>query len=239
MNNVDLVNVFTYEEQGGNPCPVVTCADGMSSADMQDVARRFGRESGFVFSPKSGDYDFSFRFFVPNHEMEMCGHATIGALWVLMRQGRLPAETVRIETRSGPVTGFVTLGSDGQPVVEITQPAGKVVPLSRDEEAEVLSVLGIGREALAPLPVHNAVTSRVKTLIPINDRLRLNKLVTSASDVEAVCRRIGSTGLYPYSSSTQRPEHSKPGNFLAPPAIPKTQRPESQRLRWSSDYCSG
>jgi hypothetical protein len=50
------------------------------------------------------------------------------------------------------------------------------------------------------LPVHNAVTSRVKTLIPINDRLRLNKLVTSASDVEAVCRRIGSTGLYPYST---------------------------------------
>ncbi len=167
---------------------------------MQDVARRFGRESGFVFSPKSGDCDFSFRFFVPNHEMEMCGHATIGALWVLMRQGRLPADTVRIETRSGPVTAFVTVGSDGQPAVEITQPAGKVVPLRRDEEAEVLLVLGIGREALAPLPVHNAVTSRVKTLIPINDRERLNKLVTSASDVEAVCRRIGSTGLYPYST---------------------------------------
>jgi PhzF family phenazine biosynthesis protein len=98
----------------------------MSSADMQDVARRFGHESGFVFSPKSGDYDFSFRFFVPNHEMEMCGHATIGALWVLMRQGRLPAETVRIETRSGPVTGFVTLGSDGQPAVEIRSRPAKL-----------------------------------------------------------------------------------------------------------------
>jgi PhzF family phenazine biosynthesis protein len=156
----------------------------MSSADMQDVARRFGRESGFVFSPKSGDCDFSFRFFVPNHEMEMCGHATIGALWVLMRQGRLPADTVRIETRSGPVTGFVTVGSDGQPAVEITQPAGKVVPLRRDEEAEVLSVLGIGREALAPLPVHNAVTSRVKTLIPINR----SRAIEQACDERVGCR---------------------------------------------------
>src|SRR5712671_4496497 len=126
MNNVDLVNAFTYEEQGGNPCPVVACADGMSSADMQDVARRFGRESGFVFSPKSGDCDFSFRFFVPNHEMEMCGHATIGALWVLMRQGRLPADTVRIETRSGPVTGFVTVGSDGQPAWRSRSPPAKL-----------------------------------------------------------------------------------------------------------------
>jgi hypothetical protein len=99
-----------------------------------------------------------------------------------------------------------------------------------------LSVLGIGREALAPLPVHNAVTSRVKTLIPIDDRERLNKLVTSASDVEAVCRRIGSTGLYPYSTLDAEARTFEARQFLAPPAIPKTQRPESQRLRWSSDY---
>jgi hypothetical protein len=154
----------------------------MSSADMQDVARRFGRESGLVFSPKSGDYDFSFRFFVPNHEMEMCGHATIGALWVLMRQGRLPADTVRIETRSGPVTGFVTVGSDGQPAVEIAQPAGKVVPLRRDGEAGVLLVLGIGREALAPLPVHNAVTRQNP------DSHQRSRVIEQACDERVGCR---------------------------------------------------
>ncbi len=198
MSNVDFVNVFTHAKDGGNPCPVITRADGMSPADMQEVARRFGHESGFVFSPTGDDYDFGFRFFVPNHEMEMCGHATIGALWLLARQGRLSGQTVRIETRSGPVTGFVGRSDDGEPIVEITQPAGKVVPLGRDDEAAVLSVLGIGRDALAALPVHNAVTSRVKTLIPMADCERLNALVATPSAVEAVCRRIGSTGLYPY-----------------------------------------
>jgi PhzF family phenazine biosynthesis protein len=198
MSNVDVVNVFTCDDKGGNPCPVVTCADGMTPADMQEVARRFGHESGFVFSSSGGDYDFGFRFFVPNHEMEMCGHATIGALWLLARQGRLSADTVRIETRSGPVTGFIGRGDDGQPAVEITQPPGRVIPLDRDDEAAVLKVLGIERDGLAALPIHNAVTSRVKTLVPIADCQRLNALVTAASEVEAVCRRIGSTGLYPY-----------------------------------------
>lgn len=198
MSHVDLVNVFTCDSEGGNPCPVVVSADGMSSADMQEVARRSGHESGFVCAPASADYDFSFRFFVPNHEMEMCGHATIGALWLLARQGRLSGSTVRIETRSGPVTGFVGRGNDGQPVVEITQLAGKVVPLGGDDEAAILAVLGIGRDGLAALPIHNAVTSRVKTLVPIADCERLNALVANPPEVEAVCRRIGSTGLYPY-----------------------------------------
>jgi PhzF family phenazine biosynthesis protein len=197
MSPIDFVNVFTCDERGGNPCPVVTRADGMSPADMQEIAQRSGHESGFVVAPTAADYDFRFRFFVPNHEMEMCGHATIGALWLLARQGRLSSSTVRIETGSGPVTGFIG-SADGQTSVEITQPPGKVVPLGRDDEAAVLSVLGIERNELAALPVHNAVTSRVKTLIPIANCERLNAVVTSASEVEAVCRRIGSTGLYPY-----------------------------------------
>lgn len=198
MTEIDLVSVFTCDSMGGNPCPIVTQANGMSAADMKDVARQFGHESGFVFSSSSDEYDFTFRFFVPNHEMEMCGHATIGALWLLARRGRLTANMIRIETRSGAVTGLVTHDEQGQPLVEITQPVGKVVPLNRNDEAAVLSVLGIGREALAQFPIVNAVTSRVKTLIPVADTEQLNTLATAAPAVEAVCQLIGSTGLYPY-----------------------------------------
>ncbi len=117
---INIVNVFTYDGTGGNPCPIVTDASGMAPEAMQEVARRSGYESGFVLSPLAGDYDYTFRFWVPQHEMEMCGHATIGALWVLARQGSIAAGEVRIETRSGPVTGFVALDDHGHPSVEIT-----------------------------------------------------------------------------------------------------------------------
>lgn len=201
---VEHVNIFTIDGTGGNPCPIVVEADSLAPEDMKAIAARSGHESGFVRPPRNGDFDFAFRFWVPNHEMEMCGHATIGALWLLARHGRLPGEVSRIETLSGPVTGFVTQGRDGQPSVEITQPVGKVVPLSREQEADVLGVLKLERSDLLDLPLHNALTSRVKTLVPVKDPDRLNALNSDVPAVEAVCNRIGSTGLYPYAVLNER-----------------------------------
>ena len=198
MTAVELVSVFTRDGSGGNPCPIVLDAHGMSAADMQEVARRYGHESGFVLRSENEDHDFAFRFFVPNHEMEMCGHATIGALWLLARHGRISADSVRISTRSGMVTGFIRRDDDGEADVEITQPAGKTVPLTPAQSDDVLQALGIGSEAVSDLPLCNASTSRVKTLIPIKSPDALNALAPSVQAVEAVCNRIGSTGLYPY-----------------------------------------
>jgi PhzF family phenazine biosynthesis protein len=193
-----MVSVFTFDGRGGNPCPVVLDARGMSAADMQEVARHHGLESGFVLPADRDDHDYSFRFFVPNHEMEMCGHATIGALWLLARRGDLSGDIVRIATRSGPVTGFIGRDNDGEPLIEITQPVGKVVALMDGQSDDVLRALGVGSDSLADLPICNAITSRAKTLIPMKSPEALNALAPSAQLVEAVCGRIGSTGLYPY-----------------------------------------
>ncbi len=198
MANVDHVNVFTLGGKGGNPCPIVTDARGLTPEAMKEIARRFGHESGFVLPPRNSDYDFTFRYWVPNHEMEMCGHATIGALWLLAGRGGLSGrESLRIETLSGPVTGFVRSEADG-PSVQITQPVGKVVALDAEQEKDVLGVLKLDRKDLLEVPLLNASTSRVKTLIPVRDPDRLNALKSDMAAVEAVCTRIGSTGLYPY-----------------------------------------
>jgi PhzF family phenazine biosynthesis protein len=198
MTATEFISVFTLDGCGGNPCPVVLDAKGMSSSDMHEVARRHGHESGFVLRADNDDFDFSFRFFVPNHEMEMCGHATIGALWLLATHGKLSDDTVRISTKSGPVTGFIGRGQDGAPHVEITQPPGKTVLLNRAQTDDVLQVLAIGKNALSDLPLCNAITSRAKTLIPMKSPAALNALVPSVEAIEKLCSRIGSTGLYPY-----------------------------------------
>lgn len=198
MPAVTLVDVFTHDGRGGNPCPVVSDARGLDAEAMRAIARRYGHESGFALPAEDGAHDLHFRFFVPNHEMEMCAHATIGTLWVLAREGRLPRAPVRIATGSGSVTGFVAARPDGGWTIEITQPAGSVRPLAAEQELAVLTALGTGREALADRPVHNAVTSRVKTLVPMRDAAALNALAPDGAAIQAACARIGSTGLYPY-----------------------------------------
>jgi PhzF family phenazine biosynthesis protein len=200
MRAIELVDVFTLDGAGGNPCPIVLDAQGMSSTDMQDVARSYGHESGFVLRAEDESHDFRFRFFVPEHEMEMCGHATIGALWLLYRQGRLSADTIHIATKSGTVTGLVSSSHDGDPLIEISQPKGWIAPLpdAKVNEAELLSVLGITTNELAALPIQNACTSRVKTLVPLRSSALLDALKPDFTRMEQLCDRIGSTGLYPY-----------------------------------------
>jgi PhzF family phenazine biosynthesis protein len=52
-----------------------------------------------------------------------------------------------------------------------------------------------------PLPIRNAWTSRVKTLIPLKSTAILNALQPDFARMESLCERIGSTGLYPFAVS--------------------------------------
>ncbi|WP_267549481.1 PhzF family phenazine biosynthesis protein [Rhizobium rhizogenes] len=200
-DKVQVVSVFATGPQGGNPAPIVVDATGMTDVEMQSVARAYGHESGFVLPASAGtECDFDFRFWVPNHEMSMCGHATIGCVWLLDSLGRLPRPEVSISTKSGKVEARVLGHSEQGAEVEISQPAGIVEPLpdERTQIADIVSVLGIQASELADYPIQNARTSRVKTLIPLKSEAVLSSLRPDFSRMEDVCTRIGSTGLYPY-----------------------------------------
>ena len=96
------------------------------------------------------------------------------------------------------ITGQTAEGA----AVEISQPAGRINALSEAQLSrdEILDVLGISAAQLAPLPIQNACTSRVKTLIPLASTADLDSLQPRFEKIEALCERIGSTGLYPYAS---------------------------------------
>jgi PhzF family phenazine biosynthesis protein len=201
---VRVVRVFAAGPGGGNPAPIVVDAVGMLDAEMQEVAKSYGHESGFVLPPPSGSgCDFEFRFWVPNQEMSMCGHATVGAVWQLEQLGRLRDDHLVIWTKSGRVEARITRTTEKGVLIEISQPAGLVeqLPNAGEADADVLDVLGIHSDDLAALPIQNARTSRVKTLVPLKSVSTLDSLNPDFSKIKQLCERIGSTGLYPYAIS--------------------------------------
>jgi PhzF family phenazine biosynthesis protein len=202
---IHLVHVFTAGPGGGNPAPIVLDAQGMSDDAMREVARTHGHETGFVLpAPEDSDADLALRFWVPNHEMTMCGHATVGAIWLLDRLGLLAKDHLRIHTPSGVVEAVVAGGGTGDAAVEISQPPGHVETLDSDVlRADLAAVLGTTLAALGDGPVQNARTSRVKTLIPMGSVEALDQLAPDFSRVRALCDRIGSTGLYPYATDKE------------------------------------
>ena len=200
-DKVRVVSVFAAGPNGGNPAPIAFDASGMSDADMQHVAKTYGHESGFILpAPENTGCDFEFRFWVPNHEMSMCGHATIGCVWLLDSLGKLPRRDLKILTKSGKVDARVVGHSEDGAQVEISQPKGVIEALPNEEadRAEIIGVLGISASDLADHPIQNARTSRVKTLVPLKSEETLSRLKPDFSRMEEVCTRIGSTGLYPY-----------------------------------------
>ncbi|WP_432727399.1 PhzF family phenazine biosynthesis isomerase [Variovorax sp. W6] len=181
---------------GGNPAPVWLDADELSSAQMQEYTRRSGHESVFVLKPETPKHALRMRYFVPNHEMEMCGHATVGALWLLHRRGEWDGSPIAIETLSGTVIGRRVNGT-----VQISQPRAVVETVTQQALVEEIArCLGVDVAHITG-PVLNAATSRVKTLVRLADTKQLHGLRVDFPRVESLCERLGSTGLYPYAMS--------------------------------------
>lgn len=186
------VTVFVNGPRGGNPVPFVADAAEMTTDGMQALARRHGHESAFLMPPSNTRAHWRLRFFVPEHEMEMCGHATVGALWALRQWGHWTAPTAVIETASG----LVDAAWDAQRGrVWISQPAVSWAVPSPATGQQVAEVLGVDSSRIT---VVNARTSRVKTLVDVRDQEVLDTLSPDAAEVRAVCESLDSTGLYPY-----------------------------------------
>ncbi|GCD98786.1 oxidoreductase [Embleya hyalina] len=109
-----VVDAFTDRPFRGNPAGV--CLPDAAHADdvawMQSVAAELGySETAFAVPATGGETDFGLRWFTPQTEVDLCGHATLATAHVLFGQGSAPASRIRFATRSGVLTA--TLDSAG------------------------------------------------------------------------------------------------------------------------------
>lgn len=123
------VDAFTDRAFAGNPAAVCLLPAPRDERWMQDVAREMNlSETAFVVPRDGGGFDL--RWFTPEIEVELCGHATLASAHVLWEAGRLaPDETARFHTLSGWLTaqrreGGIELDFPATPVTEAELPAG-------------------------------------------------------------------------------------------------------------------
>ena len=181
--NVELLTVFADGPGGGNPCPVVTDADGLSAEQMRAVAQEYGHESAFVLTPTDPAARLRLRYFVPRHEMEMCVHATVAALSLLDEPGPL-----RVQTPLGLVDAEI--GADGSVMVRQFPPVfGEPVEAADD----LAAAMGCAPEQI--LGARPVSVSRAKLMIDI---VGLASLEPDPEAVRRVCERLDVTGLYPF-----------------------------------------
>lgn len=93
------VDAFTSRLFSGNPAAVVPLDAWLPDPILQSIALENNlSETAFVVPGKD---IFELRWFTPKVEVDLCGHATLAAAFVLFEEGRVRGETVRFETQSG------------------------------------------------------------------------------------------------------------------------------------------
>ena len=100
------VNSFTDRPFAGNPAGVVPDADGLNDNEMQAIAAELNdvSETAFITSDPEGEADIQLRFFTSTMEVNLCGHATMAALFVLAWTGVITGrdEARQVSPRRGP-----------------------------------------------------------------------------------------------------------------------------------------
>lgn len=123
-----IVDVFADQRFGGNPLAVLPQANGLTSAEMQTIAREFNySETTFVLPADERANDARVRIFTPVRELPFAGHPNIGTAHVLCMRGVAMGDgdverTVRFEELAGTVVVRVRC-EGGIPVhAELTAP---------------------------------------------------------------------------------------------------------------------
>ena len=128
------VDAFATAPLTGNPAAVMPLERWLDDARMQAIAAENNlSETAFTVPHEGGEADYELRWFTPTVEVDLCGHATIAAGHVLIKD-----ERVRFATRSGVLTV-----SRGGELLELDLPAFAVQP---GELPGLHEALGFGGE---------------------------------------------------------------------------------------------
>jgi PhzF family phenazine biosynthesis protein len=96
------VDAFTDHVFGGNPAAVCPLDHWLDTQLMQAIGMENNLAETAFFVPK-GD-DFELRWFTPEIEVDLCGHATLASAHVLFEHLGYQGEEIRFHTQSGLLT---------------------------------------------------------------------------------------------------------------------------------------
>jgi PhzF family phenazine biosynthesis protein len=115
------IDAFTDQVFRGNPAAVCPLEGWLPDETMQKIAMENSvAETAFFVSVADG---FEIRWFTPEIEMDLCGHATLASAHVIARHLGYPRPLIRFQSRSGPLA--VSVAGD---LLTLDFPTRKPIP---------------------------------------------------------------------------------------------------------------
>lgn len=237
--NIDVItlNAFAADETGGNPAGVVIGADKLSEIEMQQIAKTVGfSETAFIM--KSDKADFKLRFFTPEDEVDLCGHATIATFYAMFNLGLVKAGKYIQETKAGNLE--IEIKEDGKIFMQQNKPAffEKITELDKDFQT-ICNSLGIdsdkigiknyvaqlGEEGLETVYIEGKnilrkmgiVSTGLRDLIiPVEDLETLRSINPDYDLIAKISKKYDITGYHVFTLETEDEENTAQCRNFAP-----------------------
>lgn len=101
--NIFQVDAFTDKVFSGNPAAIVPLDQWLSKDVMQQIAAENNLSETAFFKEKS-DESFDIRWFTPETEVNLCGHATLASAHVLFKHLGYSKNTIVFHSKGGKLT---------------------------------------------------------------------------------------------------------------------------------------
>jgi len=191
-------DVFSETRFGGNPLAVFPNAEGLTTEQMQLIAREFNLSETTFVLPGTGDFTRQVRIFTPAQEVPFAGHPNVGTAFTLASLGEFGEINRQMEVvfdeKAGPVPITIRKDEDGV-WCELKAPAALTIGETLPVE-QIASALGLLPDQIVTSTHPPQVASVGLGFITVE--LRNREVLENASVLFPVFEEIQKSGIHPY-----------------------------------------
>ncbi len=121
------IDAFAENPFEGNPAAICPLEEWLSDELMQSIAEENNLSETAFFVPT--EQGFHIRWFTPDTEVDICGHATLASAYVIFTILGYKGEEINFESKSGPLKvtnneGLMVMDFPSQPPIKCEMPDG-------------------------------------------------------------------------------------------------------------------
>jgi trans-2,3-dihydro-3-hydroxyanthranilate isomerase len=200
-----ILDVFTENKYAGNQLAVFRGAGGISSAEMQSVAREINfSETTFIISEELNNGGFDVRIFTPREEVPFAGHPTIGTAYII--HSKIIHENydqVVLNLKVGQIPVF--FDPDGYGWMKQIQPT-----FGHKHKPDILAnILGLGvSEIDTRFPIQEVSTGLPFFIVPLKNLVTLKRVTIDKEKYYKLIKGTLAKGILVFCPETHEPQNN-------------------------------
>jgi len=215
--NVKKINAFTDKRSGGNPAGLVLLDSlDLSESQMSYVSKVLKvSETAFVCPGLNSDYKV--RFFSPEVEVDLCGHATIASFFYMASEGFIIKNILTQETKVGILPVEIEFDRNKKvKKVMMSQAKGILKDIFLDI-LDISNSLNISKEDIDfSLPQQIVSTGLFTLPICVNSFDILKNIKPDFKKIRRYCERINVGSFFVFTFDTIEPDSVYHARCFAP-----------------------